>query len=56
MPVNHEEDNRPIALFAEHGLDAYIKSTRSLLVLLLMLAFVVVDVGVGNCFLFIAYQ
>ena len=34
MPVNHEENHRLIALFAEHGLDAYIKSTRSLLVLL----------------------
>lgn len=34
MPVNHEENHRLIALFAEHGLDAYVKSTRSLLVLL----------------------
>jgi diguanylate cyclase (GGDEF)-like protein len=34
VPVNHEENHRLIALFAEHGLDAYIKSTRSLLVLL----------------------
>ena len=34
MPASHEENHRLIALFAEHGLDAYIKSTRSLLVLL----------------------
>ncbi len=34
MPVNHNENHRLIALFAEHGLDAYIKFTRSLLVLL----------------------
>ena len=34
MPAKHDENHSLIALFAEHGLDAYIKSTRALLVLL----------------------
>ena len=34
MPVNRDENNMLISLFMEHGLESYIKSTRSLLVLL----------------------
>jgi diguanylate cyclase (GGDEF)-like protein len=34
VPVNQEDYNRLASLFAEYGLEAYIKSTRSLVVLL----------------------